>query len=49
MRSQVPWLSVVVKILQDTQQLMQDLIDKVYEPFTDHVTIEHYTTIGEGV
>lgn len=30
MRSQVPWLSVVLKILQDTQQLLQDLIDKVY-------------------
>ena len=29
MRSQVPWLSVVLKMLQDTLQLMQDLIDKV--------------------
>lgn len=30
MRSQVPWLSLVLRDLQDTLQLTQDLIDKVH-------------------
>lgn len=33
MRSQVPWLSTVLKILQDSLQLIQDLIDKVSMQF----------------